>query len=58
MVSGKDRGRSLENKIRENLPEFGSVQIVSITDKQYEKIKIFKGKQREKNGKNEQLLLF
>jgi CRISPR/Cas system-associated protein endoribonuclease Cas2 len=44
MVSGKDRGRSLENKIRENLPEFGSVQIVSITDKQYKKNKDFQRK--------------
>jgi CRISPR-associated protein Cas2 len=58
MVSGKDKGRALENKIRENLPEFGSVQIVSITDKQYENIKVFKGGQRENPRKNEQLLLF
>jgi CRISPR/Cas system-associated protein endoribonuclease Cas2 len=58
MVSGKDRGRSLENKIRENLPEFGSVQIVSITDKQYKKIKIFNGKQREKNEKTNSYCCF
>jgi CRISPR-associated protein Cas2 len=58
MVSGKDRAHTVENKIRVNLPEFGSVQIVSITDKQYENIKVFKGKQRENTEKKEQLLLF
>lgn len=58
MVSGKDRGQSLENKIQFNLPEFGSVQVLSITDKQYENIKVFKGKKRDNTGNNEQLLLF
>ena len=58
MVSGKDKGHTLESKIRANLPEFGSVQIVAITDKQYENIKFFKGKQRETSEKREQLLLF
>jgi len=36
MVSGKDSGKAVEKRIREHLPEYGSVQIVSITDKQYE----------------------
>jgi CRISPR-associated protein Cas2 len=58
MVSGKGRAQTVENKIQANLPEFGSVEIVSITDKQYENIKVFKGKQRENTGKKEQLLLF
>jgi CRISPR-associated protein Cas2 len=58
MVSGKDKGHTLEMKIRANLPEFGAVQIVSITDKQYENIKVFNGKKRENSEKREQLLLF
>lgn len=58
MVSGKDKGRSMHRRIRENLPKYGSVQILSITDKQYENIKVFKGKQREKPEKKQQLLLF
>jgi len=58
MVSGKDRGQTMERHIRSNLPEYGSVQIVSITDKQYENIKLFKGKQRENTEKRQQLLLF
>jgi len=58
MVSGKDSGQTMERRIRTNLPEFGSVQIVSITDKQYENIKSFKWKQRENTEKRQQLLLF
>jgi hypothetical protein len=34
------------------------VQIVSITDKQYKKIKIFNGKQREKNEKTNSYCCF
>lgn len=58
MVSGKDRGETMEKRIHENLPEYGSVQVVAITDKQYENIKLFKGKQRENTEKRQQLLLF
>ena len=58
MVSGKESGQTLEKRIREHLPDYGSVQIVSITDKQYENIKVFKGKQREAHEKTDQLLLF
>ena len=41
MVSGEDKRRALENKIRKNPPEFGSVQILSIPYEQYENIKVF-----------------
>jgi len=58
MVSGKDSGQTMEKRIRENLPEYGSVQIVAITDKQYENIKVFNGKRYEKTEKRQQLLLF
>jgi len=58
MVSGKDSGQTLQQKIQKNLPEYGSVQIVSITDKQYENIKLFKGKRRDSHEKQSQLLLF
>lgn len=58
MVSGKDRGETLQQKIQKNLPEYGSIQIVSITDKQYENIKTFKGKKRDLHEKQPQLLLF
>jgi len=58
MVSGKDRGEALQQKIQKNLPEYGSIQIVSITDKQYENIKTFKGRKRDLHEKQPQLLLF
>ncbi len=58
MVSGKDSGQTMERRIRENLPEYGSVQILAITDKQYENIKVFNGKRYEKTEKRQQLLLF
>ena len=58
MVSGKESGRTMEKHICNNLPEYGSVEIVAITDKQYENIKVFKGAQRENHKKNQQLLLF
>ena len=58
LVSGKDKGQTLEKKIHKNLPEYGSVQILSITDKQYENITVFQGRQRRDQEKTEQLLLF
>lgn len=58
MVTGKDRGATLQQKVQNNLPEYGSIQIVSITDKQYENIKTFKGKKRDLHEKQPQLLLF
>ncbi len=58
LLSGKDSGLVMQRKIRRNLPEYGSIQILSITDKQYENMQIFQGKQRRDNEKTEQLLLF
>ena len=58
MVSGKDSSQTMEKRIRGNLPEYGSVQIVAITDKQYENIKVFNGIRYEKTEKRQQLLLF
>lgn len=58
MVSGKDRGQAMERKIQKQLPEYGDVQIISITDKQYENIKTFRGKRSATHEKRQQLLLF
>ena len=58
LISGKDRSGALERKIQNNLPEYGSVQIVSITDKQYENIKTFTGRTRKSHKKRAQLILF
>ena len=58
MVSGKESGQTLETRIRKNLPSYGSVQVISITDKQYENIKVFDGKKEKNNEERPQLLLF
>jgi len=58
LVSGKDRGRTIEKRIVGNLPEYGSVNILMITDKQYENMKVFIGKRRKDHEKPLQLQLF
>ncbi len=58
VLSGKDAAITMEKHISQNLPEYGSVQLVSITDKQYGCIKVFNGKKRQNNEKSRQLLLF
>ena len=49
---------ALESKIRHALPSEGQVNILIITDKQYERMKIYKGKRRDTPKKHEQLHLF
>lgn len=59
VVSGKDCCSRIYNEIKNNLPTEGNVDILSITDKQYENIISFSNRER-KNKKNptKQLLLF
>lgn len=58
-VSGKDGVKAVCNKIESVVPSTGSVDILQITDKQYESIisyrKVAKGKPRQNPG---QLALF
>ncbi len=58
ILSGKDSAQTMEKKILNNLPEYGSINIICVTDKQYENMTVFKGKRRDKPDKKEQLLLF
>ena len=58
VLSGKDSAKTMEKYIMQNLPEYGSIQVLLITDKQYENIKVFNGKKRQDNEKPYQLLLF
>ena len=59
IVSGKDCCTRIYNEIENNLPPDGNVDILSITDRQYENIISFSHKET-KNRKNpsKQLLLF
>jgi len=58
LVSSKERVKRFERRIANQLPENGKVQIITITDKQYENIKAFYGHKTQKLEKNDQLQLF
>jgi len=59
LVSGKEALDGYIRDIQESLPRKGRVDVLSITDKQYEGIISFSGKTRGKSKKNpSQLLLF
>lgn len=58
MLPGKEKAAALEKRIQDNLPDYGSVQIIVITDKQYENIKLFTGKTRENQASDDQFILF
>ena len=57
MLDGKDAATAMENRIRAHVPKSGSIHIVSITDKQYENIRIYEGKRRGSLEKPAQLVL-
>jgi CRISPR-associated protein Cas2 len=60
--SGKEMADSLVKKIEANLPRYGKIHIISITDKQYEKMVTFRGTsegmRRRKPENPDQLTLF
>jgi CRISPR-associated protein Cas2 len=59
LISGKEALDGYIKAIREQLPKKGKVDIIAITDKQYEGIISFSGKIKEKNKRNPtQLYLF
>ena len=59
LLSGKEALEAIVNKVEDALPKGGKVDIVSITDKQYENIVSFYGKElQDKKKTNGQFLLF
>ena len=57
--SGKEMVESYIKKIENNLPELGKIHILAFTDKQYENMKTFRGKKRDKKQENpDQFTLF
>lgn len=58
LLSGKDAADSMEKKIQAGVPNRGSVHILTITDKQYETMRVFQGKRQESTKKAQQLTLF
>lgn len=59
LLSGKDAGRAIIGRLRRSLPKKGKVDIIQITDRQYEDIISFSGNRKEAKKKNpDQLSLF
>jgi CRISPR-associated protein Cas2 len=59
VFSGKDACAKYYNLIERNLPSKGKIDIITITDKQYENIKSFMGKTpNPRKNSSKQLLLF
>jgi len=59
LLPGKEAINGYIKNIQEQLPPSGKVDILTITDKQYEDIISFSGRTKEKNKKNPtQLMLF
>ncbi|MCR4822444.1 MAG: CRISPR-associated endonuclease Cas2 [Treponema sp.] len=58
LFSGKDACEKYYKLIRENLPAEGKVDIITITDKQYENIISFKSAEKIKKKQSFQLELF
>ncbi|WP_210414138.1 CRISPR-associated endonuclease Cas2 [Luteithermobacter gelatinilyticus] len=57
--SSKEKVETYCRKIQQNLPEYGKVNILTFTDKQYENIISFTGKKQNPAFKNpDQLILF
>ena len=57
-LASKDIVNRTSRDIENNLPPYGSVQMLTITDKQYENIISFSGRRQKNEQKNEQYLLF
>jgi len=58
LLGGKDAAQTMDSRIQKNIPAEGLVNVVTITDKQYENMKIFQGRRRGKPKKTDQLALF
>ena len=58
MINGFDAARSLESKIQCHLPASGKINVLTITDKQYERMQTYVGRDYEPAKKQEQLQLF
>lgn len=57
--AGKEQAEAYERKIEQFMPASGKVHILAITDKQYENIRTYRGRKRERSAENpNQFVLF
>jgi CRISPR-associated protein Cas2 len=58
-TAGKEQAEALERRVEAAMPSSGKVHVVQITDKQYENIRTYRGREREPGLRNpDQLALF
>ncbi len=50
--AGKEQAEAYQRKIEQAMPASGKVHMISITDKQYENIRTYHGRNREQSPKN------
>jgi CRISPR-associated protein Cas2 len=50
--AGKEQAESYERKVEAEMPSSGKVHIMTITDKQYENIRTYRGRKRERSPEN------
>jgi len=50
--AGKEQAEAYERKIEQFMPASGKVHILAITDKQYENIRTYRGRKRERSAEN------
>ena len=50
--ASKEQSGAYERRIEQAMPKAGKVHIMAITDKQYENIRTYRGKNREQANKN------
>lgn len=57
--AGKEQAEALARQVEQAMPPSGKVHLVQITDKQYENIRTYRGRKRERSPRNpDQLALF
>ena len=57
--AGKEQAEALARQIEALMPSAGKIHLVSITDKQYENVRTYRGRKREPAGRTpDQLALF
>lgn len=50
--AGKEQAEVYQRKIEQAMPSSGKVHIIAITDKQYENIRTYRGRNREQSPQN------
>lgn len=50
--AGKEQAEAYERKIEHAMPSSGKIHIMAITDKQYENIRTYRGRKRERSPEN------